>query len=200
MVFGPTWGFFAGWGLIVASVVFMVTATVPAAQATLKILAPDKVDSTGWVTATAAIWLTLISAVVGKGIKHASFAQVLFTIIETAIVFAIMAAAFWYFWNASAHMPSLAWFSPMSFTAQTFASGALVAVFFYWGWDVTLNLGEETVDGVPQPAGRGAFWAMVNLIVFFILMLIVVLIVLTIPMCCSRWPTNCSPAPGAIWR
>ena len=31
-VFGPTWGFFTGWGLIVASVVFMVTATVPAAR------------------------------------------------------------------------------------------------------------------------------------------------------------------------
>jgi amino acid transporter len=42
-----------------------------------------------------------------------------------------------------------------------------------------MNLGEETVDGMPQPAGRGAFWAMVNLILFFIIMMIVVLIVLT---------------------
>jgi amino acid transporter len=55
----------------------------------------------------------------------------------------------------------------------------LIAFFFYWGWDVTMNLGEETVDGNPQPAGRGAFWAMVNLILFFIIMMIVVLIVLT---------------------
>jgi amino acid transporter len=178
-VFGPTWGFFAGWGLIVASVVFMVTATVPAAQATLKILAPEHVDSTGWVTATAAIWLTLISAVVGKGIKHASFAQIVFTIIETAIVFAIIAAGFWYFWDQPAHVPSISWFSPTSFTPETFASGALIAIFFYWGWDVTMNLGEETVDGEPQPAGRGAFWSMVNLIGFFVIMLIVVLIVLT---------------------
>jgi amino acid transporter len=178
-VFGPTWGFFAGWGLVVASVVFMVTATVPAAQATLKILAPDKVESTGWVTAVAALWLTLISAVVGKGIKHASFAQIIFTIIETAIVFAIIIAGLWYFWSQPAHVPSLAWFSPTSFTAETFASGALIAIFFYWGWDVTMNLGEETVDGVPQPAGRGAFWSMINLIGFFVIMLIVVLIVLS---------------------
>jgi amino acid transporter len=42
-----------------------------------------------------------------------------------------------------------------------------------------MNLGEETVDGDPAPAGRGAFWAMVNLILFFIIMMIVVLIVLT---------------------
>lgn len=178
-VFGPFWGFFSGWGLIVASVVFMVTATVPAAQATLKILAPEHVDSTGWVTATAAIWLTLISGVVAKGIKHASFAQILFTIIETVIIFAIMIAGFWYFWNQPAHVPSISWFSPTSFTTETFVAGALVAIFFYWGWDVTMNLGEETVDGEPQPAGRGAFWAMINLIVFFVVMLTVVLIVLT---------------------
>ncbi len=178
-VFGPTWGFFSGWGLIVASVVFMVTATVPAAQATLKIVSPDHVESTGWVTATAALWLTLISAVVGKGIKHASFAQILFTIVETAIVFAIIIAGIWYFWGQPAHVPSVSWFSPTSFTTDTFVAGALVAIFFYWGWDVTMNLGEETVDGEPQPAGRGAFWSMINLIVFFIIMLTVVLIVLT---------------------
>ena len=157
----------------------MVTATVPAAQATLKILSPDHVDSTGWVTAVAAIWLTAISAVVGRGIKHASFAQVLFTIVETTIVLAIIAAGFFYFWGKPAHVPSLSWFSPASFTTQTFVDGALVAIFFYWGWDVTMNLGEETAEGEPQPAGKGAFWSMVNLIVFFIIMLTVVLIVLT---------------------
>lgn len=181
-VFGPTWGFFSGWGLIVASVVFMVTATVPAAQATLKIVSPDHVESTGWVTATAALWLTLISAVVGKGIKHASFAQILFTIVETAIVFAIIIAGIWYFWAQPAHVPSLSWFSPTSFTTDTFVAGALVAIFFYWGWDVTMNLSEETrtgADGKPHPAGQGAFWAMVNLILFFIIMMIVVLIVLS---------------------
>jgi amino acid transporter len=178
-VFGPTWGFFAGWGLIVASVVFMVSATIPAATSTLLIFSPDKVDSTGWVTFTAAIWLTLISAVVLKGIKGASYAQVTFTIIETAIIFALIIAAVLEYGGKPAHLPSWDWISPFSFTPATFATGALIAVFFYWGWDVTMNLGEETVDGQPQPAGRGAFWAMVNLILFFIIMLIVVLIVLT---------------------
>jgi amino acid transporter len=178
-VFGPTWGFFAGWGLIVASVVFMVSATIPAATSTLLIVAPELVESTGWVTFTAAIWLTLITAVVMKGIKSASYAQVTFTIIETVIIFALIIAAFIQYGGKPAHVPSLEWISPFSFTPATFATGALIAVFFYWGWDVTMNLGEETVDGKPQPAGRGAFWAMVNLILFFIIMLIVVLIVLT---------------------
>jgi amino acid transporter len=178
-VFGPTWGFFAGWGLIVASVVFMVSATIPAATSTLLIFSPELVESTGWVTFTAAVWLTLISAVVLKGIKQASYAQMIFTVIETVIIFALIIAAFIEYGGKPAHMPSWDWVSPFSFTPATFATGALIAVFFYWGWDVTMNLGEETVDGKPQPAGRGAFWAMVNLILFFIIMLIVVLIVLT---------------------
>ena len=66
-VFGPVWGFFAGWGLLVASVVFMVSATIPAATSTLVIIAPDLVESTGWVTFTAAVWLTIVTAVVTIG-------------------------------------------------------------------------------------------------------------------------------------
>jgi amino acid transporter len=178
-VFGPTWGFFAGWGLLVASVVFMVSATIPAATSTLVLIAPQLVESTGWVTFTAAVWLTLVTAVVTKGIKHASYAQITLTIVETVIVLALIIGAFYQYWGKPAHMPSWEWVSPFSFTPLTFATGALTAIFFYWGWDVTMNLGEETVDGTPAPAGRGAFWAMVNLILFFIIMMIVVLIVLT---------------------
>ena len=178
-VFGPVWGFFAGWGLLVASVVFMVSATIPAATSTLVIIAPDLVESTGWVTFTAAVWLTIVTAVVTKGIKHASYAQVTLTIIETVIIFALIGAAFWQYGSTPAHVPSWSWISPMAFTPELFATGALTAVFFYWGWDVTMNLGEETKDGTPNPAGQGAFWAMVNLILFFVIMMIVVLMVLT---------------------
>lgn len=178
-VFGPTWGFFAGWGLLVASVVFMVSATIPAATSTLVLIAPDKVESTGWVAFTAAVWLTIVTAVVTKGIKHASYAQIILTIIETVIIFALIGSAFWQYGSQPAHVPSWNWISPFSFTPEVFATGALTAVFFYWGWDVTMNLGEETVDGTPSPAGQGAFWAMVNLILFFVIMMIVVLMVLT---------------------
>ena len=178
-VFGPTWGFFAGWGLLVASVVFMVSATIPAATSTLVLIAPSLVENTGWVTMTAAVWLTVVTAVVTKGIKHASFAQIALTMVETVIVFALIIGAFIQYGAHPAHAPSWDWVSPFSFTPATFATGALTAIFFYWGWDVTMNLGEETADGTPSPAGRGAFWAMINLILFFLIMMIVVLIVLT---------------------
>jgi amino acid transporter len=184
-VFGPTWGFFAGWGLLVASIVFMVSATIPAATSSLLLLSsvfglnPAIVENINWVTFTAAVWLTIVTIVVTKGIKHASYAQLILTFVETVIVVALIVAAFVQYGSKPAHSPTWDWFSPFSFTPQTFATGALTAIFFYWGWDVTMNLGEETKTGSPQPAGQGAFWAMVNLILFFIIMMIVVLIVLT---------------------
>ncbi len=181
LVFGETWGFFTGWALLVASVVFMVSATIPAATSTLILIAPDLVESTSWVTFTAALWLTLVTIVVGKGIKHASYAQMLLTFIETVVIFALVIAAFLRYGAAPAHPPSLIWFSPLSFTPQMFATGALTSIFFYWGWDVTMNLSEESEAqaGAPSAASKGAFWAMINLILFFIIMMIVVLIVLT---------------------
>jgi amino acid transporter len=180
-VFGRTWGFFTGWGLLVASIFFMVSATIPAATSTLILIAPDLVENTLWVTGTAAIWLTLVTLVVTKGIKHASYTQLILTGIETVVVFALIIAAFMQYGGRPAHPPSIIWFSPFSFTPQLFATGALTAIFFYWGWDVTMNLSEETKtgdSGKAHPAGKGAFWAMVNLILFFIIMMIVVLIVL----------------------
>ena len=187
-VFGPKWGFFAGWGLLVASIFFMVSATIPAATSTLLLISNwfgvDKVivENTSWVTFVAAMWLTLVTFVVAKGIKHASYAQLMLTFVETVVVLALIIGAFIQYGAKPAHPPSFAWFSPFSFTPQLFATGALTAIFFYWGWDVTMNLGEETKNGHSDdahPASKGAFWAMVNLILFFIIMMVVVLIVLT---------------------
>ena len=175
-VFGPVWGFFAGWGLMVASVVFMVSATLPAATATLLLFAPDEVENTPLVTGIAAVWLTLVTAIVLRGIKHASNAQVTVTVIEAAIVVALLGAAVYWFGATPAHAPSLSWIAPGSFTFKSFADGAIVSVFFYWGWDVTMNLGEETE---PEDASTGAFWAMINLIVFFVILMTVVLIALS---------------------
>lgn len=182
-VFGASWGFFTGWALLVASVVFMVSATIPAATSTLVVIAPGRVESTGWVAFTAAVWLTLVTIVVGKGIKHASYAQMILTGIETTVILALIAAAFLQYGHAPAHAPALAWLSPLSFTPKLFATGALTSIFFYWGWDVTMNLSEESEEGAARgahsAASKGAFWAMVNLILFFVIMMIVVLIVLT---------------------
>ena len=77
--------------------------------------------STTWVAVTAAIWLTLVTIVVTKGIKHASYTQVILTGLETAVVFALIIAAFIQYAAKPAHA-SFIWFSPLSFTPQVFAT------------------------------------------------------------------------------
>jgi len=182
-VFGKTWGFLAGWGLLAASAFFMVSATIPAAQSTLELIRPSLVKDPTSVAITSAIWLTLVTVVVTRGIKHASYTQIFLTGLETAVVISLIIGAFIQYGGKPVHAPSWTWISPISFTPQLFATGALTAMFFYWGWDVTMNLTEETREATPggrlSPAGIGAFWAMVNLILFFCIMMVVVLIVLS---------------------
>src|SRR6185369_16006394 len=51
-------------------------------------------------------------------------------------------------------------------SAADLAPTALIAVYFYWGWDVTSNLGEETVGGGSQ-AGRGGLVSIFITIVLY---------------------------------
>jgi amino acid transporter len=181
-VFGPIWGYFTGWGLLIASVFFMVSATIPAATSTLLLLAPAYTENTEAVAGVAAIWLTLITAVVTRGIKYSSYVQITFTIFETAILLALIIGGFIHYWDVPAHPPSVIWFSPFAFSPQLFATGALTAIFFFWGWDVTMNLSEESKSSpkkVSGAASTGAFWSVLNMMLFFTIMIVVILIVLT---------------------
>jgi amino acid transporter len=158
----------------------MVSGTVPAATATLLLVAPQLVDSTPWVTGIAMLWLTAISIIVFKGIKQASYLQALMTGIEILILIAITIAGIIQYAHTPAHEFSFTWLSFHEFTPQSFATGALTAVFLYWGWDVTLNLNEETKDAGNTP-GKGAFWSIVIIMLVFIAFDISVLLVLSDP-------------------
>ncbi|MDB5889080.1 MAG: amino acid permease family protein [Rhodocyclales bacterium] len=176
--FHPALGFFAGWALLVASAVFMVSGTIPAATATLSLIRPDLANDPHWVTAIAALWLLAVSAVIIKGIKPTSYTQVAMSVVELLILLLIIVAAVIRYGAAPAHVPTLAWLSATQFTPQLFATGALTALFFFWGWDVTVNLNEETRDAAHAP-GRGAMWAMVIVLLLFMAFASVTLLVLS---------------------
>lgn len=174
-IFGKTLGFFAGWALLVASCLFMVSGTIPAANAFLLIFAPASINNVHLLTLIGAVLLTSISFVVLKGIKLTSYVQVVMTVVELIILTIIAVASFLVFPHMAEHPFSWHWFSLTGFTPALFASGALIAMFFYWGWDVVMNLGEETKDPA-KTAGRGALWAMSYLLLFFVIFIIIVLL------------------------
>ena len=165
--FGAVPGFFAGWALLVASAVFMVSGTIPAATATLMLIDPARAADPASVTFVAAGWLLAITAVLIKGIKLTSWTQMLMTGIETGILIVLIIAALIRLPAGVAHVPSARWFLPGSFTPRTFAHGVLVALFFFWGWDVAVNLNEETRDASRVP-GTGSLAAMLIVLLLFV--------------------------------
>lgn len=100
------------------------------------------------------------------------------TLIEGVILLAIIVMSFIVFPPIAVHPFSWSWFNPFKFTPELFANGALVAIFFYYGWDVTMNLSEETKDPNRTP-GQAAFWSMIFLIVFFLVFIVITLMALS---------------------
>jgi amino acid transporter len=177
-VFGPAAGFIAGWSLLVASAVFMVSGTTPAATATLLLISPERAADPATIAIVAALWLCAVGIVVVKGIKPTSYTQVVMTVIEVGVLVVLIGAALIQYAKNPVHPVSWRWFSPAEFTPTLFATGALTALFFFWGWDVTLNLTEETRDANNAP-GRSAVAAMIVVALLFIFFVIACQFVLT---------------------
>lgn len=177
-VFHPMLGFLAGWAVLVATAVFMVSGTIPAATATLTLIAPQLATNPATVTFVAAGWLLAVSAVIVKGIKPTSYTQIIMTTIEIVVLVAVIIGSIIKFGHDGAHPFTLQWFSLGQFTPTLFATGALIALFFFWGWDVTLNLNEETRDSAQAP-GRGAVAAMIIVQLIFIGFVVAVLLAMS---------------------
>jgi amino acid transporter len=177
-VFHPVLGFFAGWSLLVASAVFMVSGTIPAATSTIALIAPEYTGNVVLVALVAGIWLSLISFVVIKGTKLAAIFQVVATVIELAFLVFIVGGIFWYFSDNPVIPFKWSELSITAFTPEKFAAGALASLFFFWGWDVTLNLSEETTKA-EESSGKGAIWAMIIVLALFIFSTMAVQLALT---------------------
>jgi amino acid transporter len=163
----PVLGFFAGWTMLVMSALFMVSGTVPAATIILQMLAPGAGQNIMAVTLVAALLMILIGLVVLKGIKLSSHFQVALTLVEVTIVIGIIVAALIASSAHPVHKLTFGLLVGFDFTPRLFVSGALVAVFFYSGWDVTANLNEETRDA-KRNGGLAALLAMLSLILILV--------------------------------
>jgi amino acid transporter len=149
-------GFFAGWAMLVAQVLFMVVGSLPVASATLDIFSPRLAQSVPATTAVGFVWFVVVVGIVLLGIKTTAHIQRALTYVQIGglLVFAIAAIV-----KGLAHPanhPSWTWFSPVGNNGlHSFIAGALVTMFYYWGWEVSANLSEETVDRNRAPGVSG---------------------------------------------
>ncbi|MEU1184926.1 APC family permease [Streptomyces sp. NPDC005820] len=139
----PSLGFLSGWALVVSATIFMVAGSLPAGSMTLSLFAPDLADNTALATAVGAAWFLVMLVVVLMGARLTVHAQMIMSGIELLILLGFATAALSHD-NAVEHF-SWSWLGFSHFDGlQGFAAGALIAAFYYWGWDVTSNLSEET--------------------------------------------------------
>lgn len=139
----PFLGFISGWALVVSATIFMVAGSLPAGAMTLALFDEELAHDTALASVVGAGWFLVMLLVVLGGARLTVRAQLLMSGVELFIlaVFALLALlhsdnarAFDWSWLGFSHFDGL----------SGFASGALVAAFYYWGWDVACNLSEET--------------------------------------------------------
>lgn len=165
--FGKFLGFFSGWALLVASMVFMVTGSLPLATSTLDFVDPALANNVVLSAAVASIWFLAIAAVLIVGIEVTSRVQMVMTSVELIVLTIVAGGAFVHAAKLGTANPfHWSWFG-FHYTPASFATTALVVVFFYWGWDVTANLGEETLNGEDN-AGTGGFVSIFVTIVYYL--------------------------------
>ena len=167
-VFGGFFGYFSGWALLIAALVFMVTGSVPLGTAVLQLFDPSLATNVWLTTSIGALWFVAIGLVLIAGIELTSKIQVVMSSIELGILFIISIAAFVHSGTHGAVSAfSWSWFG-FHYPAGSFAPSALSVVFLYWGWDVTSNLAEETKGQEQNLAGRGGFFSIFATIASFV--------------------------------
>lgn len=162
----PTLGFISGWAVVASATIFMVSGAVPAGQATLSLFNENKEWSTGAVTAVGAIWFLIMAAIVAAGVTITTKAQWIMSAVEVAILVVVGLVALFHEAGRHGAAFSWSWFSPTQFHGMSgFAGAALIAAFYYWGWDVTSNLNEESKHS--KLAARGGIIGVVIVFALF---------------------------------
>ena len=166
----PYLGFLCAWTFLTLSTAFMVAAALPVGVTTLGLIAPQQQDNVMLATVAGGLWFAAIATMTILGVHVAAGLQKVMTAVETIALLALAIGAFIKFGSNPANPFSLSWFSPFAFgNLQTFMAGMLVAVFYYFGWDVSSNVAEET-EGANQTPGDSGLLGMIGIVILFLLM------------------------------
>jgi amino acid transporter len=166
----PYLGFLCAWTFLTLSTAFMVTAALPVGVLTLSIVAPQYQESLALATLAGGLWFAGVATLTIVGVHVASRFQRIMTAIEVIALLALSIGAFVKFSANPVNPFSWSWFSPAAFgNFQTFMAGMLVAMFYYFGWDVSSNVAEESEDSNSTPGSSGVL-GMIGIFAMFLFM------------------------------
>jgi len=151
---------------------------MPAAEATLDLFDPKLTQNPLAVTGVGAAWFLVIAIIGLAGIHTTAQFQKIVTSIEIVGILVLAVAGIIHGITAG-HPFAIQWLSPIGpGTLRAFMAGALVSLFYFWGWDTSLNLSEETVDRNRTP-GVGGLGGMFVILALFVITQISIQMTLT---------------------
>jgi len=174
LAFGPRSGWAGGWAIVAADVLVMSSLAQIASQYVFFLIGADGIgkDATsGWVLLGGIIWIVLMTVVCYVGIEaSANFQKILLTI-ELVMLFVLSITALIRVADGTAppgHLiPSLSWYNPFRISSfSAFASGIILMVFIYWGWDTAVAVNEETKDKSRTPGLAAIISTLILLITY----------------------------------
>jgi amino acid transporter len=171
--FGPKTGWAGGWAIVAADVLVMASLAQVAGQYIFLLFNANGIGTnpaSGWVLLTGVGWIVFMTYICYRGIEvSANFQKALLSIeITMLLVLSVVALVRVGTGNHPAESihPSWSWLSPAGLPFSAFASGLILMVFIYWGWDTALSINEETKDPSKTP-GRAAIWSTIILVVTY---------------------------------
>jgi amino acid transporter len=186
--FGPWVGWLAGWALVIASMVTIGNSAQLAATYLLEALHLNKLQLGGLhvdnIAQSLPIQITLGGVAVVVlimlclwGIDATERTQAVLLALQFAMLFLVSGVAlvkvYTHHAGSQAVIPQWAWLSPTGLSASAIASGSILCVFLYWGWDTGLSLLEETKSPRKNP-GKAAVLATVLILGTYVLVSIAI--------------------------
>ncbi|WP_033821161.1 APC family permease [Kitasatospora sp. MBT63] len=194
----PSLGFMSGWALVVSATLFMVAGSLPAGSYTLSLFSPDLAENTALATTVGAGWFLVMAALVLMGARITAHAQWIMTGIEVLILIVFGVAALIHGGTAAVFDWSWIWGFGNFGGVSGFAASALIAAFYFWGWDVTANLSEETTNS-RRNAGLGGLLGVVTAFAIFEIITISVNLIITQDDIQANSGTLLSDLGEAVW-
>ena len=176
--FGPKTGWAGGWAIVAADVLVMASLAQVAGQYVFLLFNAKGIGSnptSGWVLLAGVIWIILMTAICYVGIEVSANFQKLLLGIELTMLVVLSVVALVKVGSGTAppgHIPpSISWLNPFKITSfSSFASGIILMVFIYWGWDTAVSVNEETRDRNRIP-GLAAIFSTIILLVTYALVI-----------------------------
>jgi amino acid transporter len=176
--FGPKTGWFGGWAIVAADVLVMASLAQVASQYVFLEFNAKGIGTnatSGWVLLGGVIWIILMTIICYVGIEVSANFQKLLLTIELGMLVVLSVVALVKVGSGHAppgHLtPSISWLNPFKISSfSAFASGIILMVFIYWGWDTAVAVNEETKDRTRTP-GIAAIASTVILLITYALVI-----------------------------